>query len=89
MQQQRIEYIDIAKAIGIILVILGHCHFVGTFHSVSFLRETNDAVLVMKDDLNMASCRYDEGVVRIPISIITTIATLCACKQINKKRDIT
>lgn len=43
------------------------------------------AVLVMKDDLNMASCRYDEGVVRIPISILATIVTLYACKQINKK----
>lgn len=42
-------------------------------------------ILVMKDDLNMASCRYDEGVVRIPICILATIITLQVCKYLNGK----
>lgn len=42
-------------------------------------------ILVMKDDLNMASCRYDEGAVRIPVSILATIITLQGCRCLNKK----
>jgi fucose 4-O-acetylase-like acetyltransferase len=39
-------------------------------------------VITMGNGLNMASCRYDEGIVRIPISFFATITCLYLCKNI-------
>lgn len=39
------------------------------------------AVLTMGDDLNMASSRYREGIVRIPLSIIASLFCLFLCKK--------
>lgn len=43
------------------------------------------AVFTMGDDLNMASSRYREGIVRIPLSIIATLFCLYLCKKYDFK----
>ena len=42
-------------------------------------------VLTMGDDLNMASNRYREGIVRIPLSIVATLFCLFLCKKYDFK----
>lgn len=43
------------------------------------------AVITMGDDVNMASCRFREGIVRVPLSIIATIFCLYLCKKYDFK----
>ena len=38
-------------------------------------------IISTTDGLNMASCRYDDGIVRIPISIFVSICCLWLCKR--------
>ena len=38
-------------------------------------------VVTMGNGLNMASCRYDDGIVRIPLSFFATVVCLYLCKN--------
>ena len=40
-------------------------------------------ITTLEDGLNMASCRFDDGVFRIPISIFVSALCLCLCKRFD------
>lgn len=63
--------------------IIEHIDRLGIKHIILMITLWMVVVLFAKDDLNMASCRYDEGFVRIPISIIATLLVLYFCKKLN------
>ena len=54
---------------------------INKFYVIALVAIWGVAILVIGNALNMASCRYDEGIITVPLSIIASVLVLYLCKK--------